>query len=102
MRRLDDYTTTAIEDPTNQRRHDPSHGILCDPEMTLVNYASMQLSECLITDAWSPIGCDWRSAVAAKLQKSDTDCGKDKESPNDKGKTWKREDELSYANKLCN
>ena len=51
MRRLGDYTTTVIEDPTNQQRHDPSHGILGDPDMTLVNHVSMQLSECLITDA---------------------------------------------------
>ena len=43
MQRLDDYTTTVIEDPTYQRRHDPSHWILCDPDMTLVNHASMQL-----------------------------------------------------------
>ena len=46
-----------------------------------------------ITDAWSPIGCDWRSAVAARLQKSEKDCGKDREIPNDKVETlevWRR------------
>ena len=100
MRRLDDLIifksyiyTMVIEDPANKRRHGPSHKILCDPDMTLVNHASMQLSECLITDAWNPIGCDWRSAVAANPQKSEKDCGKDNEIPNDKVKTlevWRR------------
>ena len=56
MRRPDDLIIVksatyakVIEDPTNKQRHDPSHGILCDPDMTLVNHASMQLY--LITDA---------------------------------------------------
>ena len=100
MRRLDDLIiiksyiyTMVIEDPANKRRHGPSHKILCDPDMTLVNHASMQLSEYLITNAWNPIGCDWRSAVAARLQKSEKDCGKNREIPNDKVETleiWRR------------
>ena len=97
MRRLDDLIifksyiyTMVIEDPANKRRHGPSHKILCDPD---INHASMQLSECLITDAWSPMGCDWRSAEAARPQKSEKDCGKDQEIPNDQVKTlevWRR------------